>query len=109
MAPIPSPDSRPSLLLASLATRLPAAESIPTRLLRLLKRQQNPAIVPTSYGSITSGPAPGTVVGIVLGSVGGFLLVLWLIYTCMNFNTISSSSSYTARGVVRARKSHGYV
>ncbi|KAH7312820.1 hypothetical protein BKA65DRAFT_350411, partial [Rhexocercosporidium sp. MPI-PUGE-AT-0058] len=64
-------------------------------------------IVPTTYGSINSGPAPGTVVGIVLGSVGGFLLILWLIYTCMQFGTASSRSSYTESIVIRdRRKSH---
>lgn len=74
----------------------------------LLRRQGNPNIVPTTYASINSGPAPGTVVGIVLGSVGGFLLILWLIYTCLNFGNIGSSSDYTESVVVRdRRKSHG--
>jgi hypothetical protein len=46
----------------------------------------------------------------VLGSVGGFLLLLWLLYTCLNFGTITSSdSSYTESVVVRDRRksSHG--
>jgi hypothetical protein len=47
-------------------------------------------------------------VGIVLGSVGGFLLILWLIYTCLNFGNFGSNSSYTESVVVRnRRKSHG--
>ncbi|RFU25937.1 hypothetical protein B7463_g10402, partial [Scytalidium lignicola] len=50
----------------------------------LFRRQSNTAIIPASYGNIDSGPAPGTVVGIVLGSVGGFILLLWLFYTCMS-------------------------
>jgi len=49
----------------------------------LLKRQQILAI-PTTYQGLNAGPAPGTVVGITLGAVGGFLLLLWLIYTCFN-------------------------
>jgi hypothetical protein len=41
----------------------------------------------------------------VLGSVGGFLLLLWLLYTCLNFGTITSSSSdYTEEVVVRDRR-----
>lgn len=95
---------------ASLAKRLPAdLDAVHSRLLAVLKRQQNPEIIPTTYGSINSGPAPGTVVGIVLGSVGGFLLVLWLIYTCAQFgNPGGSGSSYTESVVVRERrKSHG--
>jgi len=45
------------------------------------KRQQmiQTGIIPTYYN--TNGPAPGTVAGIVLGSVAGFLLIVWLLYT----------------------------
>jgi hypothetical protein len=46
------------------------------------KRQQmvvQPGIIPTYYN--LSGPEPGTVAGIVLGSVAGFLLIVWLLYT----------------------------
>jgi len=106
---IPLPSS--SDIITSLAKRFPSSSSsepISSRILRFVKRQQNDAIIPTAYGSINSGPAPGTVVGIVLGSVGGFLLILWLIYTCAQFGNPSSSSSYTESVVVRdRRKSHG--
>jgi hypothetical protein len=121
MAPIPGDSQSIDASLSSLSSLakrlLPSLPSIaPQRLSRrtshllttLLRRQENPAIVPTTYGSINSGPSPGTVVGIVLGSVGGFLLILWLIYTCLNFGNFSSSSSYTESVVVRdRRKSHG--
>jgi hypothetical protein len=82
--------------------------AISDSLAHLLRRQDSTIIIPSTYGSINSGPSPGTVVGIVLGSVGGFLLLLWLIYTCLNFGTISSRSSYTESvAVVRdRRKSH---
>jgi hypothetical protein len=128
MAPIPLPDvlnSRiPSLFstsisspIISLAKRLPLPSpqlfrTAHSQLLSIIKRQsQNPNILPTTYGSINSGPAPGTVVGIVLGSVGGFLLILWLIYTCAQFGNVGGGgSSYTESVVVRdRRKSHGYV
>lgn len=52
---------------------------------RIVKRQQmfvQEGIIPTYYN--TSGPQPGTVVGIVLGSVAAFLLVVWLLYTLTN-------------------------
>ena len=39
-------------------------------------------LIPTTYSGLNAGPTPGTVVGIVFGSVAGFLLLLWLIYTC---------------------------
>lgn len=34
--------------------------------------------IPTTYAGLNSGPSPGAVVGIMLGSIGGFLLVLFL-------------------------------
>ncbi|KAG4435300.1 hypothetical protein IFR05_009226 [Cadophora sp. M221] len=107
MAPMPPLFQRsptPSSLTTSLTTTL---SSVTKRTL-LTIRQSTPGIVPTTYGSINSGPAPATVVGIVLGSVGGFLLILWLIYTCMQFGSVSSRSSYTESIVIRdsRRKSH---
>ena len=51
----------------------------------LVRRQQNPVvIIPTFYSDMDDSPAPGTVVGAVLGSVVGFLLILWLINSCLN-------------------------
>ncbi|KAI0888928.1 uncharacterized protein GGS22DRAFT_152726 [Annulohypoxylon maeteangense] len=40
--------------------------------------------VPEGYGRTPNGPAPGAVVGIVLGSIAGFILLLGLIYWCVN-------------------------
>ena len=44
------------------------------------KRQQPILAIPTTYLGLNSGPKPGVLVGIVLGSVAGFLLILWLIW-----------------------------
>jgi hypothetical protein len=44
-----------------------------------------PGIIPTYYDF--SGPSPGTVVGIVLGSVIGFLLIVWLLYSLTQINS----------------------
>lgn len=58
------------------------------------------ATVPSSYGSANSSPHPGVVAGIVIGSVGGFLLLLFLIYSCLGFGPSvwvqPSRSEYTA-------------
>ena len=83
--------------LHNLIPRLPPPDTtpLPTRttpisrtLASLIQRQQttvtttaNP-IIPQTYSGLGSGPQPSTVVGIVFGSVAGFLLLLWLIYTC---------------------------
>lgn len=91
-----------------------AARDLPTRSLpsvvsRLLSgRQTTSTIIPAGYGSLYNSPDPGTVVGIVLGSVGGFLLVLWLIYTIVNFGQppeIAESSYGTASVITLARRS----
>ncbi|KAI0840916.1 hypothetical protein F5Y06DRAFT_294188 [Hypoxylon sp. FL0890] len=73
--------------------------------------------VPEGYGRYPNGPDPGTVVGIVLGSIAGFILLLWLIYWCVNLggppsdleegsvgNGSSSVVSYRSRP--RAQRSH---
>ncbi|OTA63719.1 hypothetical protein K449DRAFT_32214 [Hypoxylon sp. EC38] len=73
--------------------------------------------VPEGYGRTPSGPDPGTVVGIVLGSIAGFILLLWIIYWCVNLrgptadleegsvgNGSSSVVSYRSRP--RAHRSH---
>jgi hypothetical protein len=124
MAPIPLPptllsalNSRSSALLARLApsTSTPqerdhtSLQNLARRtidsLSSLIHRQSSdPSIIPTTYGNLTGGPSAGTIVGIVLGSVAGFLILLWLLYTCMNFGNISSSSSYTESVVVREHR-----
>lgn len=51
------------------------------------KRQQQiiiQGIIPTYYN--LDGPEPGTVVGIVLGSVAGFLLIVWLLHSLTQGN-----------------------
>ncbi|KAL9615870.1 MAG: hypothetical protein Q9160_009191 [Pyrenula sp. 1 TL-2023] len=56
--------------------------AIPLELFSLSKRQSNQVVaIPTTYDNLNSGPAPGVVAGIVLGSVAGFLLLLYFTYT----------------------------
>ncbi|KAF7952738.1 hypothetical protein EAE96_005967 [Botrytis aclada] len=71
-------------------------------LTRLISRQttsSNPSIIPTTYGQQNNSPSPGTVVGIVLGSVGGFLLLLWLLYTCCTLGRRQSAQSTVTEDV----------
>jgi len=48
----------------------------------LARRQIAVLAIPTTYTGLNTDPQPGTVVGIALGSIAGFLLLLWFIYTC---------------------------
>jgi hypothetical protein len=50
----------------------------------LAKRQTAMLAIPTTYLGLDSGPSPGTVIGIVIGSVAGFLLLLWFFYSCFD-------------------------
>ena len=59
----------------------PTTQPFPRSLPSIFRRQVQPSIIPTTYSGLNAGPVPGTVVGIVFGSVAGFLLVLWLIYS----------------------------
>uniref|UniRef100_L2GH07 Uncharacterized protein n=1 Tax=Colletotrichum fructicola (strain Nara gc5) TaxID=1213859 RepID=L2GH07_COLFN len=68
----------------------------------LINRQNldDDVVVPAHYGG-WSPLSPGAVVGVTLGAVVGFLLVLWMFYTCINFGRAPvepSSSSFPARG-----------
>ncbi|KAH7064587.1 hypothetical protein B0J12DRAFT_3591 [Macrophomina phaseolina] len=64
--------------------------SLPANSARLLVPRQasdsTGGYIPLSYQGLDSGPAPGAVVGIVLGSVAGFLLIVWLLMTLTNLN-----------------------
>ena len=101
MAPIPLASSstaifsRPRPILSSIhhvSTRaissLPRIDSLQpfaTDISSIIRRQ---AIlpIPATYTGLNNGPQAGTVVGITLGSVCGFLLILWLLYTCFGQN-----------------------
>lgn len=64
--------------------------------------------IPASYGGLTTGPPPGTVVGIVLGSVGGVVIILYLTFLALNPGGIArgsgGSSSIDEEVVVRSRR-----
>ncbi|GKT85407.1 hypothetical protein Ct61P_03257 [Colletotrichum tofieldiae] len=65
-------------------------------------------VVPATYGGY-SDLGPGAIAGITLGAVAGFLLILWMVYTCLNFGRpveTSSSSVYTGTAsVISVRRS----
>jgi len=96
---------------------LPPLEMIPRSLASLFRRQVTTVtatasptrntvtatpLIPANYAGIDSGPAPGVVVGIVFGSVAGFLLLLWLIYTCFGLGG-GGRSSVVEEEIIRRR------
>lgn len=65
-----------------------STSQFPTLVQRLA---EDVSTVPEGYGHSPNGPDSGTVAGIVLGSVAGFLVVIWLIYTCINLGNSSGA------------------
>ncbi|KAI9825688.1 MAG: hypothetical protein M1832_001032 [Thelocarpon impressellum] len=79
------------------------AEARRPRHLFSLRPRQDVVAIPNTYGDLNNSPAPGTVVGIVLGSVAGFLFIIWLFYLC--FNTRGGASIVAEEEiVVRSRR-----
>ena len=101
----PSPPSSPAHPLSTGSEDQPADIAARSALHdgHLRRRQQPLVIIPTTYSNLDGGPTSGTVVGIVLGSVFGFLLLLWLIYTCVNMG--GGGAVYEEDMVVQDRRS----
>ncbi|KAI1824187.1 hypothetical protein F4861DRAFT_273397 [Xylaria intraflava] len=117
MPPLPPPSSVPPPSLFShhpprLRNPIPSSESPQPLGSRALEGAQT---VPQGYGNEPFGPSPGVVVGIVLGSVAGFLLVFAAFYWCVNIgqnsltiDAISVGGGATASSVVsRHRRPSG--
>jgi hypothetical protein len=84
----------------------PSSATAPSTSQSLVPRQLYFAL-PASYTGLTSGPAPGTVVGITLGSVAGVLLLLWLLQSILQNNGTTNQyiEGDTSEVVVRRERS----
>ncbi|KAK4944757.1 hypothetical protein LTR10_015927 [Elasticomyces elasticus] len=92
--------------LESRQTLESAGSSIADRLPLLLPRQNPaPSLVAIPYFYQYGGPAPGAVAGIVLGSVAGFLLLIWLFWSLSNGGGFIRTSQYEEEDVVVRRRS----
>ncbi|KAK3207803.1 hypothetical protein GRF29_96g447621 [Pseudopithomyces chartarum] len=100
---------------ASLAIRNPNAQPNPNPAYSpyddaiarsLASRDIVQGIIPTYYRN--DGPGTGAVVGIVLGSVAGFILLTWLLYSLTNSsrNRISAEEEIVVRRPRRNSTSH---
>ncbi|KAF3032362.1 hypothetical protein E8E12_004120 [Didymella heteroderae] len=88
----------PTIDIAAMAQE--ASRSAP-----IAKRQQmviQQGIIPTYYN--LSGPEPGTVVGIVLGSVAGFLLIVWLLFTLTQGNKAGTTTAMAGEEEIVVRR-----
>jgi len=90
-----------SSLPSKLLCRMPFSSHAKTATAHLQSRAV-PGIIPTYY--IFNGPTPGTTAGIVLGSVVGFLFLIWLFYSLFGGQMFSVAGEEEV--VVRRRRSH---
>ncbi|KIW23906.1 uncharacterized protein PV07_12068 [Cladophialophora immunda] len=67
----------------------------------LEKRQNAVLAIPTTYAGLNSGPAPGALVGIVLGSVGGFILILYIILSLFRLSGWGGGREVVTEEVIR--------
>ncbi|KAF5856525.1 hypothetical protein ETB97_007256, partial [Aspergillus alliaceus] len=70
----------------------------------------NTISIPASYGRLNSSPSPGTIAGIILGSVFGFVFLLYLLYLGLSSGrrfgseTQTEISESSAGGMRRRRR-----
>ncbi|KAJ5204709.1 uncharacterized protein N7498_005588 [Penicillium cinerascens] len=71
-----------------------------------LQKRYTTISIPATYASLNSGPRPGVVVGIVLGTVGGVCLLLYLTFMALNPGGLArgGSSITDEEVVVRSRR-----
>jgi hypothetical protein len=96
-------DSRQVLETAAQAIRNAANKLLPRRTATLQPRQ-NIIAIPTVYQGLDSGPSPGAVVGIVLGSVFGFLLLIWLLWVLSNGTSFIRTTNVEEEDVYVSRR-----
>ncbi|KAL1590473.1 hypothetical protein WHR41_00517 [Cladosporium halotolerans] len=95
-------DAREPIAPAARAISIPNTDSLAERALQ--PRQQNGIVpIPTVYQGLDAGPAPGAVVGIVLGSVLGFIFLIWLLWILSNGTTFIRSNQDEEEDVVVRR------
>lgn len=78
---------------------------IPTLTRRADNIYCNSGFIAGCYQGLSAGPSPGAVVGIVLGSVAGFLFLLWLLWIMSNGTVFIRTSRFEEEDVVVSRRS----
>lgn len=92
-------------LFAAAAPPQPSTNPLTPRALFPRQNNGNGIIpIPTVYQGINAGPAPGAVVGIVLGSVVGFLFLIWLFWVLSNGNSFIRANRDEEENVVVSRR-----
>lgn len=89
-----------SAALSSLRSREPV-QPVFLQPSTLDKRQVTVLAIPTTYAGLNSGPAPGAVVGIVLGSIAGFILILYIILSAFRLSGYWGRETIVEEEIIR--------
>lgn len=73
-----------------------------------LNKRYDTISIPATYGRQHTSPTPGTVAGIILGSVAGFLLLLYVLYLSLSAGRKPSESIVFERSSSHHRHHHDY-
>ena len=79
---VASPQPQPAAEYSTSSS--PSSHTIMAAAPNPLAKRQNIIAIPATYSDANTSQPPGNIVGIVFGSVAGFLFLLYLIYLCMN-------------------------
>ncbi|KAI1617122.1 hypothetical protein EDD37DRAFT_616695 [Exophiala viscosa] len=60
--------------------------------------------IPTTYAGLNSGPAPGALIGIVLGSIAGFILLLYIFLSAFRLAGFQRGGGVVQEEVIRHRR-----
>lgn len=95
------------------AISLPSASASPTDpqppfpVLLAPRQQRTTLVIPAHYGGLESSLHPGIIVGIVVGSVAAFLLLIFLFYSCLGFGpAVIPASELSVRPKHRRSRRH---
>lgn len=91
----------------SLSPRSPIPETVHPIFLSpaaLSKRQNAILAIPTTYSGLNNGPAPGAIVGIVLGSIAGFVLILYIILSAMRLSGTWGRTTVVEKEIIHRRR-----
>lgn len=97
-------DARQPILPAAQPISLPINDGSTGHVLQPRQQQNGIVPIPTVYQGLDSGPAPGAVVGIVLGAVLGFIFLIWLLWILSNGSTFIRTNRDEEEDVVVSRQ-----
>ncbi|CAK7233793.1 hypothetical protein SCUCBS95973_008716 [Sporothrix curviconia] len=104
MAPPPLPLLNPRTPVPSRTS--PSSAKLHDFLLRVRQAPASTVTVVTTTSSGSSGLSGGAIAGIVIGSVVGFLLLLWIIRSCFNLGAPPDREAWYDDPPPRRRRHH---